>query len=93
MQTLLLSPSSSRCLECGDTDRDSSSVLDEDDVSDIRGLAEEGTLMNGVFGDHGEAITDLVCYFQILLLRKKMKFYIIQSPLLEAFNLTRLKLF
>lgn len=50
--------------------------------------------MSEVSCDNGEAIADLARCFQILFLeKKKLKFYIIQSLLLEAFNLTRLKLF
>ena len=45
--------------------------LDEDDVSDMWGLAEwQGRIMNGVSGDRGEAIAELGCYFQIILLEK-----------------------
>lgn len=46
-------------------------MLDEDDVSDIGGLAHwRGHIKNRVSGDCGEDIADLGCYSQILLWEK-----------------------
>lgn len=70
LQTPPLSPGH-HCVACGDTGWSSSSMLDEDDVSDIGGLAHwRGHIKNRVSGDCGEDIADLGCYSQILLWEK-----------------------
>lgn len=70
LKTPLLSPCH-HCVACGDIGWGSSSMLDEDDVSDIGGLAQwQRHIMNRVSGDCGEAIADLGCYSQILLREK-----------------------